>query len=1634
MSVAATDERINLAEFLKIAKKYDGFVEGGNISTSAEEFLSQIARDASIDDIGSLTIGDLAKISNDFWTWASNKPFQKKEIRLIEAIGSHSQPLGRDLLEIIGPDTPFIVSSIMAEIGAQGVEVRAMFHPIVEVVRDEKGRRVNYAAPDKGNKIRESMIQIHLPNMSMQKRATILKGVSETLEDVSLTVNDFRPMKARMKQSIQDLAVANINVDSDDMGEYIAFLKWVENEHFIFIGARSYEYLRGKDGALLREEPVIIEERNLGILHDSERRILRRSSEPTILSDKLLATLETGSPLLVAKSNLRSRVHRRTVLDYIGIKKYDDNGKLIGEERFIGLFTAEAYDSMVRDVPLLRRKVASVIERAGFEVGSHNDKKFRNIVENYPRDELFQIEEDDLLRIALGVQHLIDRPRTAMFVRRDRFNRFLSILVFVPRDKYNTSVRTKIGAKLSAAYNGHLSSYYPLFGDNPLARLHYIIGIDPHSFVEPDLELLEKEITEITRTWEDELEVLAGKSNLEIDAFKGAFPAGYKDKFAPQEAIIDIKELYLVKDTDVWVRAYRLGDDADNVLRCKLYKRDNPVALSEAMPIFESMGLYVESEAQFEINANNLNLDESNPQHILWVHDVEMRSADGLPLDFDAVENSFEDAFAAVYGGTAENDGFNRLILKLGINWREAGLIRAFARWRGQTGLDPSQAVQEQAMSEYPEIAKRLICLFESRFNPELEAAERDEKCTKTNTEIQELLNDVPSLDADRVLRRIADLINNMVRTNYYQKNADGNYKPYMSFKIATSQIADVPNPKPYREIWVYSPVVEGAHLRFGPVARGGLRWSDRRDDFRTEVLGLVKAQHVKNAVIVPVGSKGAFFPKKLSKNASRDEFMATGIAAYKIFLHGLLDITDNIGSDNEIIPPKDVVRYDNDDPYLVVAADKGTASFSDIANAISLEYGNWLGDAFASGGSKGYDHKEMGITAKGAWEAVKRHFREMGHDIQSEEFKVVGVGDMSGDVFGNGMLLSEKIALVAAFDHRDIFIDPNPDVAKSFAERERMFKLPRSSWQDYNKELISKGGGVFSRSLKSITLTPEIKAALDIHVDAMTPFELMNAILKAKVDLLWFGGIGTYIKSHLEANADARDKANDAIRINANELRIKVIGEGANLGVTQLGRIEAAHHGIRLNSDAIDNSAGVDSSDHEVNIKILLNAVVRSGKMNEDGRDTLLASMTDDVASHVLAHNYSQTLSLSLQEITAATDADAHERFMVQLEELGQLNRAVEFLPTHDEMRSRIERGKGLTRPELAILLAYSKIQLSEGIVASHAPDDEWFEKTLVNYFPEGCHKYEDAMRNHRLRREIIATVLANRIVDIGGITFMDRVRESAVADTGAIVKAYAAARKIFELDKAINDINSRDLKIPAAVQYKMMLEVQSVIRRQTYWLARRSSHASSNATNEVSDLIANYAPQIAILKPIIDDVVSPYEYSRIEKLADEFIAEGADEAIAHEIADLRVLISSTDIADIAKANDFPLIATARIYHNVGYELGFDEMRYAAGSVTSRDHWDKVATRRLIEDFMIEQAQLATKAVEYAKSLGSLPKDFSKKCTSDIVSKWIELNSQEAGRAKNAINDLKSAGGWSFAKLTIANTQIKDLVARSVK
>ena len=1585
----------------------------GALTEPVRQFAAQAQEDWSAEELPGFTAADIAAALIDFWRFgeAASDPVA---IRIRAADGGE---LKTDLLEIVQPDRPFLVDSIMGAIAEQGFSVRAMFHPVVETAAG-----------------RCSMIQVYMAPVGEDREAALIGAVRETLADVQLAVDDFDAMKALMRRTIDALRDTPQAIPEAERAESLAFLDWLEGDHFVFLGARVYEYPRTSAGGYAAEEPLYQPEGSLGVLRDQTRTVLRRESEPAILSPQVRDHLLLGAPLVVAKSNLRSKVHRRGYMDYVGVRRYGPDGKASGEVRFVGLFTAEAYETPAHEVPVIRRKVEHVLSEAGKDPHSHNGKRLRNILETWPRDELFQTPEDELLTMALGVLHLYDRPRVRLFARRDPFDRFISVLMFVPRERYDSGVRERAGKILADAFEGRVSAYYPSFSDAPLARVHYVLGVTPGRHGDPDLAALETEIAETARTWEDRFEAAVrdggapGRVAQTLARYQTAFPPGYRDQYDSVEALADIA---VVDDLDaaeaVRVRAFHLADDDKLTFRFKLYRPGAAAPLADVLPILEHMGL----KALIE---NGFKLSPADGTHAkVWVHEFTLRDEQGEHLSFGDVKAAFEAAFVAIWTGRAESDGFNRLVLELGVGWREAALVRALARYRQQTGLDPSQGVQEQALSDNPGVTRLILDLFRIKFDPAVHAdlAARKEQAKAVEAKIGEALQAVESLDADRVLRRIAALVGAIQRTNFFQLGEDGEAKPYISYKIASRDLEDLPAPKPYREIYVSAPHVEGVHLRFGPVARGGLRWSDRRDDFRTEVLGLVKAQQVKNAVIVPVGSKGGFFPKNLPRGGDRDAIQAEAIRAYKTFLSGLLDITDNIDPENKVVPPAGVIAYDGEDPYLVVAADKGTATFSDIANGVAEDYGFWLGDAFASGGSVGYDHKVMGITAKGAWEAVKRHFRELGKDIQTQPFTVVGVGDMSGDVFGNGMLLSKQTKLLAAFDHRHIFLDPDPDPATSWAERERMFKLPRSSWEDYDKSLISKGGGVFARSLKTITLTPEVQALFELKAQVVSPAELLTAILKSRAELLYLGGIGTYVKAKGESQADAGDKANDAIRVNGANLRVKVVGEGANLGLTQAGRIEFAQMGAggaggHINTDAIDNSAGVDSSDHEVNIKILTGILERGGKLTREARNQLLPTMTDDVASHVLADNYDQTLALSLMESDAVSEIDSHAKFMTALEAKGRLDRRVEGLPEAAVLTERAKAGKGLTRPELAVLLAYGKIDLFDDIVASEAPDDPWFEATLEGYFPPALGQYADEMQRHRLKREIIATVLDNRMINICGPTFPSRLRAAAGCDTKALVIAFAASREILGVDALWNRVSALDGKASASGQLALYKALAYALRSLTFWLARRAFRDKSS----VKTLVEAYGPSVKTLAVLGASIFSPFEQKTVAKRAKAYVADGAPEALAQSVAALQPLTTAADLVDLANASSWSVQNVARLYHQVGAAFGFDRLRGAAGSFIGGDPFERLAVRRLIEDMLAEQTAITQAVLKFSANAQAGDDEPSAKAA---TTSWAAMRADTVRAARRTVEDIEQAGGgWTFAKLTIANAALRGLASAS--
>ena len=1599
-------------------------LKGDPALAQAKAFAAQAAADAGPDELPELTSADLAANLADFWRFGERRRGRGPTVRIVPVLGGPTGPNGAgglDRLEIVQDDAPFLVDSIMGEIAEQGLSVRALFHPIVEVQRDRAGVRSGTGATR-----RESMIQVILDPVGKDREQALVAGITETLKDVRAAVEDFPSMLELMGKTLAELRLSGDRARPEE----IAFLSWLQAEQFVFLGARVYEYPRLKSGEFAAEEPLYQAKDGLGVLRDPTRHVLRRANEPAILLADVKHRLMSDPALTVAKSNVKSRVHRRGYMDYVGVKRYDAEGRPFGEVRFVGLFTAEAYDEPASAVPLIREKVANVLTRAETAPGSHNEKRLRNIVENYPRDELFQMTEDELLTQALGILHLYDRPRVRLFERKDPFERFASVLLFLPRDHYDSDLAARAGRILATAYRGRVSASYPSFSDAPLARVHYIIGFSPRDHDQPDLKALEVAIAEAARTWEDRFEDAvraSGRAPGEVAEILGryreAFPAGYRDRFSPSEGLADLAVIDGMADgQSVCVRAYRLPGDSKLQFRFKLYRPGVPAPLSDVLPILEHMGLKALAEAGFPV---------CRPRTpAVWVHDFEIEDPHGADLVFADLKAAFEDAVSAVWTGRTENDGFNRLVMELSIPWRDAALIRALARHRQQSGLDPSQRVQEEALSAHPEVARLILELFRTKFDPATGASveARRAQADALMLHVVEALQSVESLDEDRVLRRLALLVQAIQRTNFYQVGPDGRPKPYISFKVASGELADLPAPKPYREIFVWGVNVEGVHLRFGPVARGGLRWSDRRDDFRTEVLGLVKAQQVKNAVIVPVGSKGGFYPKQLPKGGSPDAVRAEGVAAYTTFLSGLLDITDNLAPDGKVIRPDNVIAFDGDDPYLVVAADKGTATFSDIANGIAEDYGFWLGDAFASGGSAGYDHKVMGITARGAWEAVKRHFRELGKDIQVEPFTVVGCGDMSGDVFGNGMLLSKQTRLLAAFDHRDIFLDPDPDPAKSWTERARMFALPRSSWQDYDKKLISKGGGVFSRTLKSIPLSPQVKAMLEVKVDAMAPTDLIHAILKSQAELLYLGGIGTYVKAEREANADVGDKANDAVRINGAELRVKVVGEGANLGLTQAGRIEYALAGGRIDTDAIDNSAGVDTSDHEVNIKILTGMLERTGELTRKRRDALLQSMTDDVARHVLAHNYDQTLALSLMEMDALGEMAPYAQFMAELVNAGRLDLAVEGLPDAVGMAERAQAARPLTRPELAVLLAYGKLELKRDIVASDAPDDPFFERLLENYFPKAMRKWAEPMRRHRLRRDIIATVVANDVINRCGPSFPARLMPAAGANARAFTAGYEAAKAVLEIPALWDSVAALDGKIPASGQMALFRRLSAALRGATFWLTRRAARDKL----DVDALVKAYGPSFQGLLKLMPGILSPIEQAQVETRVRQLVEAGAPADKARAVAVLQPMTIAGDLVDIAEASSWPLANVARLYHAVGEAFGFDRVRQAAGAYAVGDNFERMALRRLIEDLLTQQADLTRTVMAFAG--GSQAGDDADHAR-DAASAWTALRPEKTHQARRTIDEIvASGGGWTVARLTIANAALRGLAAGGAK
>jgi glutamate dehydrogenase len=1564
------------------------------------------------EDLIGYTPDELAELAGEAAEFLGTRRRGEPKIRFESPSGAAGKRLGAiSVIEIINDDMPFLVDSVMGELNERGIEIRLVAHPTFGVERDAQGRLKQFAPDARADDriFRESFIHIHVERIEDSIRRTeIVQALESALAEVRVCVQDWRAMLRRVGEVIADLKANPPPMPVTDIAEAIQFLQWLVANNFTFLGVREYAF-NGKDRQVEAKH-----ETSLGLLRGRDVQILRRGGQPVAMTPEIRQFLDEPRALIITKANVRSRVHRRVYLDYIGVKRFDTDGNLAGEFRIVGMFTSTAYTRSTRSIPYLRRKVDALLTRAGFDPDSHSGKALANVLETYPRDELFQIDEDTLLGFALAVLQLEERPRIRVLARRDRFDRFVSILVYVPRESFDVALRNEVGDYLAEVFNGHVSAYYQYFPDGPLTRVHYIIGRDEGPTPIVDQATLEADVGAIVRTWSDGLaEVLAevhdpGKARALFAQYRDVFSEGYREAYTPREAVADIRIIeQLSPDHPLGVDFYGIDREAKQCAGLKVWSHRRPIPLSERVPVLENMGFKVVDERTYHHVA-----EETAAEPGTWFHDMMLERADGGAIDLAALKPALEACFLKVMRGGAENDGYNALVLSGGLMWRDVALIRSVSRFLRQIRVPFSQDYMWTTLRKHAAIASKVIALLHLRFDPRLAVtlAQRAEREAAALAEIEAALQKVESLDEDRILRRFVNAVQAAIRTNFYQIDNDGQAKATIVIKYESRKLDGVPLPRPLYEIFVYSPRVEGVHLRFGKVARGGIRWSDRPQDFRTEVLGLVKAQQVKNAVIVPVGSKGGFVPKFLPAGGPREAIQAEGVSAYKIFISSLLDITDNIGPQG-VIAPLNVVRHDDDDPYLVVAADKGTATFSDIANAISIEHGFWLGDAFASGGSAGYDHKKMGITARGAWEAVKRHFRELDTDITRTPFTVVGVGDMSGDVFGNGMLRENTIKLVAAFDHRDIFIDPSPDPVKSLAERARMFALPRSSWQDYDKKLISKGGGVFPRSAKEITLSPEAQAVIGLNKAKSTPAEAISAILKAQVDLLFFGGIGTYVRAASESDEAAGDRANDAIRITGAQLRCKVIGEGANLGMTQRGRIEAATRGVKLNTDAIDNSAGVNTSDVEVNIKIALGPVVRQGRLTFETRNVLLTEMTDEVAHLVLRNNYLQTLAISLAERRGLEDLGFHQRLMQTLEAKGELDRAVEFLPDDMEIAERARRGQAFTRPELAVLLAYAKLALYTELLDSTVPDDPYLGRELGRYFPkELSERFGDALTQHRLRREIIATQLANSIINRGGPSLVVRIADQTGAGAAGIATAFAAVRDSYDMPRLNDAIGELDAKVPGKVQLRLYAAIEDLLRDRLVWFLR-----NVDMSRGLAGVVEHYRNGIAALSQALTSALPTESTTARTARGAELQSAGVPEALARRVADLPELAAAPDIVLVADRTKKPVGEVAATYFAVQAYFQLEKIVSAARAITVSDYFDRLALDRAV-DSIGEAERRLTAAMSEANV-----------CGASAVETWVAPRKSEVERIRTSIHTI-AGSGLTLSKLAVAASLLGDL------
>jgi len=1602
-----------------------------------DRYLRAYYRHAAADELSGATPERVAAVAAAHAEFAAQRP-QGRELVRVRAGGAAALDPTAYAIDVVTDDMPFLVDSISMELANHDLSPRVVVHPQLRVRRDVTGALhevVGKVIANPAGKIQpthdelaESWTHIEIGTLAPGEAETITADLHRILGDVRVSVEDYTRMRSRALL-IADEVLAPAGAgrgtaagSADAPDEIAALLRWLTDGHFTFLGYKEYDLESGPDGMVLRPVPGT----GLGILrHDREA-----SEAFAALPAEVRVRALDPQRLIVTKANSRSTVHRPSYLDYIGVKRLSEAGDVVGEYRFLGLYTHAAFSESIKGIPVLRRKLAEVLAESGLSADSHDGKEVAEVLDFYPREELFMATVPELADVCAGVHRLRERRHTRLFLRKDLYGRYVSALVYMPRDRYTTQARLRTQALLREAFGSAQMDYSVLLGESPVARLYVVVRAERgRQLPDADPAELEQAIAAAVRSWDDDLadaaaEALGPKRARELLTQVGeAIPETYKTDVPAAAAVDDFIRVQDLRASgrdvafDLWesedyIGGVPIADDGSapagkRVWRLTIYSTSGPITLTDVLPRLQHMGVDVVDEHPYQFPG-------PNP---FWIYDFGLRRT-GSPSQvseslMERVRDQVQGALAALWGGRIEDDGFNALVLDAELSWREVVMLRAYAKYLRQANITFSQDYIERVLRSNPGIARLLVRLFESRFDPAKEAGEA-ERSEAIAEELAGALDGVASLDEDRILRSYLGLIQATLRTNYFVPDAED--KPYLVFKLDAQRAPDLPPPRPRFELFVYSPRFEGVHLRFAGVARGGLRWSDRREDFRTEILGLAKAQEVKNSVIVPSGAKGGFVCKQLPDPSDREAYQREGLSCYRMFIAAMLDVTDNLEA-GRVVPPAGVVRHDGDDPYLVAAADKGTATFSDTANEIAMERGFWLGDAFASGGSEGYDHKKMGITARGAWESVRFYFRTLGVDVDTDDFTAVGVGDMSGDVFGNGMLLSRHIRLVAAFDHRHVFLDPNPDPEESFAERRRLFDLPRSSWADYDQALISDGGGVYPRSVKSIQLTPEVREVLGLAdtESAMSPDELISAVLAAPVDLLWNGGIGTYVKASNQSNADVGDRSNDAVRVDAACVRAKVIGEGGNLGLTQEARIEYALAGGLVNTDFIDNSAGVDTSDHEVNIKILLDSVVRDGELTRADRNELLHEMTGEIADQVLEHNYQQNRALAAARAQAPQMLHVHTRYIRKLEHDGRIRRRLDVLPTDREIAERRSAGRGLVTPEFSVLLAHTKIAAAQEVLASDLPDDPYLRSVLTDYFPTPLRdRYAARMVDHRLHREIITTAVVNDMVDRSGITFAFRLNEETGASVPEITSAWLVARAVFDMPGFWRQVEALDGVVDTSVQILAMLEGRKLTERTARWMLH-----NRRPPFQVQPEIDFFADGVLTVAAGLPKMLAGRDLAGFEERREMFTGRGVPVLVAERTAAMVPAYSAFDIVDIARGTGRSVDETAEVYFDLADRLQIARLRDMITALPRDDRWNTMARGAIRDDLYTAHAALARDVLTVTEP--GTPEQ--------RLAAWVQRNDSAVRRANQTLTEIWESNAFTVATLSVAVRAVRTLV-----